>query len=211
MSERIETTILRNLLCNEQFYRKVVPFVKPDYFNEVHEKIVYEEVWNFASNYELVPTKEVLIINLENRKDLNEEVYQNSVKTIQGLTDVSVEYQWLLDSTERWCKDRAIYLALMESIKIADGGDQKVSKDAIPSILQEALSVSFDEHVGHDYLENSDERYAFYHLKESKIPFHLEYFNKITKGGLPNKTLNVALAGCVHPETRVKIRFRKIS
>lgn len=195
MSERIETTILRNLLCNEQFYRKVVPFVKPDYFNEVHEKIVYEEVWNFASNYELVPTKEVLIINLENRKDLNEEVYQNSVKTIQGLTDVSVEYQWLLDSTERWCKDRAIYLALMESIKIADGGDQKVSKDAIPSILQEALSVSFDEHVGHDYLENSDERYAFYHLKESKIPFHLEYFNKITKGGLPNKTLNVALAG----------------
>lgn len=195
MSERIETTILRNLLCNEQFYRKVVPFVKPDYFNEVHEKIVYEEVWNFASNYELVPTKEVLIINLENRKDLNEEVYQNSVKTIQGLTDISVEYQWLLDSTERWCKDRAIYLALMESIKIADGGDSKVSPDAIPAILQEALAVSFDEHVGHDYLENSDERYAFYHLKESKIPFHLEYFNKITKGGLPNKTLNVALAG----------------
>ena len=104
MSERIETSILRNLLCNEQFYRKVVPFVKPDYFNEIHEKVIYEEVWNFASNYELVPTKEVLIINLEARKDLNEEVYQNAVKTIQEFTTESVEHQWLLDTTEKWCK-----------------------------------------------------------------------------------------------------------
>jgi len=193
--ERIETTILRNLICNEQFYRKVVPFVKPDYFNEIHERIIYEEVWNFASTYELVPTKEVLTINLEGRKDLNEEVYQNAVKTIAELNDLEVEYNWLLDTTEKWCKDRAIYLALLESIKIADGGNQKVSKDAIPAILQEALAVSFDEHVGHDYLENSVERYEFYHREEDKIPFHLEYFNKITKGGLPNKTLNVALAG----------------
>jgi replicative DNA helicase len=195
MSERIETTILRNLLCNEQFYRKVVPFVKPDYFNETHERVIYEEVWNFASNYELMPTKEVLTINLEGRKDLNDEVYQNAVKTIQGLSEESVEFQWLLDTTEKWCKDRAIYLALLESIKIADGGNQKISKDAIPAILQEALSVSFDEHVGHDYVENVDERYEFYHLKEDKIPFDLEKFNLITKGGLPNKTLNVALAG----------------
>jgi replicative DNA helicase len=195
MSERIETTILRNLLCNEPYYRKVVPFVKPDYFNETYEKVIYEEVWNFASNYEMLPTAEVLIINLEGRKDLNEEVYQNAVKTIQGLTNAPVEYNWLLDTTEKWCKDRAIYLALLESIKIADGGNQKVSPDAIPAILQEALAVSFDEHVGHDYLENGAERYAFYHLEEDKIPFHLEYFNKITKGGLPNKTLNVALAG----------------
>jgi hypothetical protein len=172
-----------------------VPFVKPDYFNETHEKVIYEEVWNFASNYEMLPTAEVLIINLESRKDLNEEVYQNAVKTIQGLTTAPVEHNWLLDTTEKWCKDRAIYLALLESIKIADGGNQKVSPDAIPAILQEALAVSFDEHVGHDYLENGAERYAFYHLTEDKIPFHLEYFNKITKGGLPNKTLNVALAG----------------
>ena len=193
--ERIETTILRNLLCNEQFYRKVVPFVKPDYFNEIHERVIYEEVWNFASTYELVPTKEVLTINLEGRKDLNEEVYQNAVKTIAELSDAPVEYNWLLDTTEKWCKDRAIYLALLESIKVADGGNTKISKDAIPAILQEALAVSFDEHVGHDYLENSVERYEFYHREEDKIPFHLEYFNKITKGGLPNKTLNVALAG----------------
>ena len=195
MNERIETTILRNLLCNEQFYRKVVPFVKPDYFNEIHERVIYEEVWNFASTYELVPTKEVLTINLESRKDLNEEVYQNAVKTIAELSDAPVEHQWLLDTTEKWCKDRAIYLALLESIKVADGGNPKISKDAIPAILQEALAVSFDEHVGHDYLENSVERYEFYHREEDKIPFHLEYFNKITKGGLPNKTLNVALAG----------------
>jgi replicative DNA helicase len=193
--ERIETTILRNLLCNEQFYRKVVPFVKPDYFNEIHERVIYEEVWNFASTYELVPTKEVLTINLEGRKDLNEEVYQNAVKTIAELSTDPIEYNWLLDTTEKWCKDRAIYLALLESIKVADGGNPKVSKDAIPAILQEALAVSFDEHVGHDYLENSVERYEFYHREEDKIPFHLEYFNKITKGGLPNKTLNVALAG----------------
>jgi len=193
--ERIETTILRNLLCNEQFYRKVVPFVKPDYFNETHERVIYEEVWNFASNYELVPTKEVLVINLEARKDLNEEVYQNAVKTIQGLSEESVEYQWLLDTTEKWCKDRAIYLALLESIKVADGGNPKISKDAIPAILQEALAVSFDEHVGHDYIENSVERFEFYHKTEEKIPFGLDKFNLITKGGLPNKTLNVALAG----------------
>ena len=163
MNERIETTILRNLLCNEQFYRKVVPFVKPDYFNEIHERVIYEEVWNFASTYELVPTKEVLTINLESRKDLNEEVYQNAVKTIAELSDAPVEHQWLLDTTEKWCKDRAIYLALLESIKVADGGNPKISKDAIPAILQEALAVSFDEHVGHDYLENSVERYEFYH------------------------------------------------
>jgi len=195
MSERIETTILRNLLCNEQFYRKVVPFVKPDYFNEIHEKVIYEEVWNFASNYELLPTKEVLTINIEGRKDLNEEVYQSAITTIQSLSDDSVEYNWLLDTTEKWCKDRAIYLALMESIKIADDSNKKVSKDAIPAILQEALAVSFDEHVGHDYVGNVEERYDFYHLKEDKIAFDLDKFNSITKGGLPNKTLNVALAG----------------
>jgi len=195
MSERIETTILRNLLCNEPFYRKVVPFVKPDYFNDLHERVIYEEVWNFASSYELTPTKEILIINLEARKDINEEVYQSAVKTIKELSQDPVEYNWLLDTTEKWCKDRAIYLALLESIKIADGGNQKVSTDAIPSILQEALAVSFDEHVGHDYIENVEDRYDFYHKKEDKIPFDIDKLNLITKGGLPNKTLNIGLAG----------------
>ena len=193
--ERIEQTILRNLLFNRNYYSKVVPFIKPEYFEEHCEKVIYEEIWDFASKYQTQPTPEVLDINLQTRKDLSEEVYQKSVQTIKELSEVEVEYQWLLDTTEKWCKDRAIYLALLESIKIADGGDQKVSKDAIPSILQEALAVSFDEHVGHDYVENATERYDYYHLKEEKIPFDLEKFNLITKGGLPNKTLNVALAG----------------
>ena len=195
MTERIEFTILRNLVCNEDFYRKVVPFIKPDYFSEYHERIIYEEIWDFASKYKMMPTAEVLLINLQSRKDLDEETYTNAVKSIKDFNTQDVEYQWLLDTSEKWCKDRAIYLALLESIKIADGGDQKISKDAIPSILQEALAVSFDEHVGHDYIDNVQERYDFYHLEEEKIPFDLEKFNIITKGGLPNKTLNVALAG----------------
>jgi replicative DNA helicase len=195
MTEKIESTILRNLLFNEDFYRKVVPFVKPEYFEDYHERIIYEEVWNFASNYDTVPTSEVIIIDLQNRKDITEESYQSAVQTLKSFEDTAVEYNWLLDTTEKWCKDRAIYLALLESIKIADGGNQQVSKDAIPAILQEALAVSFDEHVGHDYVENAGERYDYYHQDESKIPFDIDKFNTVTKGGLPNKTLNIALAG----------------
>jgi len=194
-TERIEQTILRNLLFTEEYYRKVVPFLKADYFQEYHEKIVFEEIADFASKYDKVPTQEVLTINLQNRNDLTDDAFQDSVQTVRGLTDEWVDYEWLLDATEKWCQDRAIYLALMRSIKIADGGDKKISKDAIPGILQEALAVSFDEHIGHDYLEQAEDRYDFYHRKEERIPFDLEKFNFITKGGLPNKTLNVALAG----------------
>ena len=194
-TERIEQTILRNLLFTEEYYRKVVPFLKADYFQEYHEKIVFEEIADFASKYDKVPTQEVLTINLQNRNDLTDDAFQDSLQTVRGLTDEWVDYEWLLDATEKWCQDRAIYLALMRSIKIADGGDKKISKDAIPGILQEALAVSFDEHIGHDYLEQAEDRYDFYHRKEEKIPFDLEKFNFITKGGLSNKTLNVALAG----------------
>jgi len=195
MTERIEETILRNLIYNEQYYRKVVPFIKADYFQEYHEKIVFEEIADFAAKYDKVPTKEVLTINLQNRGDLTEETFKDSVQGINSLSDDWVDYDWLLDATEKWCQDRAIYLALMQSIKIADGGDKKFTKGAIPSILQDALAVSFDEHIGHDYIEQSSDRYEFYHRKEEKIPFDLEKFNFITKGGLPNKTLNIALAG----------------
>ena len=195
MTERIEETILRNLIYNEQYYRKVVPFIKADYFQEYHEKIVFEEIADFSAKYDKVPTKEVLTINLQNRGDLTEETFKDSVQGINSLSDEWVDYDWLLDATEKWCQDRAIYLALMQSIKIADGGDKKFTKGAIPSILQDALAVSFDEHIGHDYIEQSSDRYEFYHRKEEKIPFDLEKFNYITKGGLPNKTLNIALAG----------------
>jgi replicative DNA helicase len=194
MTERIEESILRNLLHNEEYYRKVVPFLKAEYFESYHEKIIYEEIADFAAKYDKVPTKEVLTINLQNRTDLTDESFQDSVSAVRGLSDEWVDYEWLLDATEKWCKDRAIYLALMQSIKIADG-DKKISRDAIPSILQEALAVSFDEHIGHDYIEQSKDRYEFYHRKEEKIPFDLEKFNYITKGGLSNKTLNIALAG----------------
>ena len=195
MTERIEETILRNLICNEQYYRKVVPFIKADYFQEYNEKILFEEIADFAAKYDKAPTKEVLTINLQSRGDLTEETFKDTLSGLNSLSDEWVDYDWLCDSTEKWCQDRAIYNALMQSIKIADGGDKKLDKGAIPSILQDALAVSFDEHIGHDYIEQADDRYEFYHRKEEKIPFDLEKFNYITKGGLPNKTLNIALAG----------------
>ncbi len=194
-TERIETTILRNLLFTEEYYRKVVPFLKADYFTEYPERIIFEEISEFANKYDKVPTQEVLSINLQNRSDLTEDSFQEATTIIRSLTDEWVDYDWLLDATEKWCQDRAIYLALMQSIKIADGGDKKLDKGAIPSILQNALAVSFDEHIGHDYIEQSKQRYDFYHKTEEKIPFDLEKFNYITKGGIPNKTLNIALAG----------------
>jgi len=195
MSERIEQTILRNLIYNEKYYRKVVPFLKAEYYETYHERIIFEEIADFAAKYDKIPTKEVLTINIQNRADLTDEAFKDSLQEINSLTDEWVDYDWLCDATERWCQDRAIYLALMQSIKIADGGDKKFTKGAIPSILQDALAVSFDEHIGHDYIEQSSDRYEFYHRKEEKIPFDLEKFNYITKGGLPNKTLNIALAG----------------
>ena len=195
MTERIEQTILRNLIYNEKYYRKVVPFLKAEYYETYHERIIFEEIADFAAKYDKIPTKEVLTINIQNRADLTDEAFKDSLQEINSLTDEWVDYDWLCDATEKWCQDRAIYLALMQSIKIADGGDKKFTKGAIPSILQDALAVSFDEHIGHDYIEQSSDRYEFYHRKEEKIPFDLEKFNFITKGGLPNKTLNIALAG----------------
>ena len=194
-TERIEETILRNLIHDEEFYRKVVPFLKADYFIELQERVIFEEISDFSTKYDKNPTKEVLNINLQNRSDLTDETFQQSLALIKEYTDEWVDKDWLVDSTEKWCQDRAIYLALMQSIKIADGGDSKLDKGAIPNILQEALAVSFDEHIGHDYIEQSKSRYEFYHRTEEKIPFDLEKFNHITKGGIPNKTLNIALAG----------------
>ena len=193
--ERIESTILRNLLFTEEFYRKVVPFLKADYFQEYDERIIFEEIQDFSSKYDKIPTQEVILINLQNRSDLTEENFQSASTIVNSLSNEWVDFEWLCDATEKWCQDRAIYLALMQSIKIADGGDKKLDKGAIPSILQDALAVSFDEHIGHDYIEQSQDRYEFYHKTEEKIPFDLEKFNYITKGGIPNKTLNIALAG----------------
>ena len=193
--ERIETTILRNLVFNEEYSRKVIPFIQPDYFEQRTEKIIFEEITQFIVKYGNAITTEALAIELENRTDLSEMEVKETREITSSLTDAPADNQWLEDTTEKWCRDRAIYLALMESISIADGGDKEKNRDAIPSILSDALAVSFDNHIGHNYLEDYKERYESYHKKEDRIPFDLEYFNKITKGGLPNKTLNVALAG----------------
>jgi len=195
MMERVETTILRNLLFNNDYCRKVLPFIKTEYFEDLHEKVVFEEICKFVVSYDDLATKEVLLIETEKRTDVTEETYKTICEYITKLNNDPADKAWLVDTTEKWCRDRAIYLALMQSIKIADGQDEKKSRDAIPSILQEALAVGFDNHIGHDYLQDFEERYDSYHRKEDKIPFDLEYFNKITKGGLPNKTLNIALAG----------------
>jgi len=193
--ETIENTILKNLLINEDYARKVLPFIKTEYFDNTHEKVVFEETAKFIAQYNKLATREVLHIECEKRSDINDTTYKEVCEYIDNFDSEQSNHEWLVTQTEKWCRDRAIYLALVESIGIADGNNEKKGVDAIPSILSDALAVSFDNHVGHDYLEDYSERYDFYHQKEDKIPFDLEFFNKITKGGLPNKTLNVALAG----------------
>ena len=193
--ERIELLILRNLIYNEEYTRKVIPFIKDEYFEEQNQKIIFQEISSFIEKYNKLATKEILSIEVEKRSDINDTSFKEIVDIISSLEDEVGEIEWLIDSTEKWCRDRAIYLALMESIHIADGDDEKKTRDSIPTILSDALAVSFDNHIGHDYLQDYERRFESYHRKEDRIPFDLEYFNKITKGGLPNKTLNIALAG----------------
>ena len=193
--DRIEKVILRNLVFNEEYLRKVLPFIEPSYFSDRNEKVVFEHIAKYASEYNTLITKEILLIEIEDRRDVSQNEVKGINDTIDDLQDIECDFEWLSNTTEKWCRDRAIYLALMESIKIADGQDDKKNRDAIPSILSDALSVSFNRNVGHDYLEDYEERYELYNRKESRIQFDLEFFNKITKGGLPNKTLNIALAG----------------
>jgi replicative DNA helicase len=196
MMDKVEFLILRNLIHNEEYVRKVLPFIKGEYFEDYNQKVVFEEISKFVVEYNEPATKEVLCIETEKRHDINDTSFQEVTKLISYLEDEPSEFNWLVNTTEKWCRDRAIYLALMESISLADGkSDEEKGRDAIPTILSEALAVSFDTHIGHDYLIDYEERYESYHRKEDKIAFDLEYFNKITKGGLPNKTLNIALAG----------------
>jgi replicative DNA helicase len=193
--DKVEILILRNLIHNEEYLRKVVPFIKSDYYEDFNQKILFEEILKFVQEYNEPPTKEVLCIEVEKRSDINDSSFKEITQLISYLEDAPTDFDWLVDTTEKWCRDRAIYLALMESIALADGKDENKDRDAIPSILSDALAVSFDTHIGHDYLIDYEQRYESYHRKEDKIEFDLEYFNKITKGGLPNKTLNIALAG----------------
>ena len=193
--DKVEFLILRNLLHNEEYIRKVIPFIKSEYFEDTNQKIVFEEILSFVQEYNQPATKEVLCIEIEKRNDINEQEFKKIVQVISCLEDVATELNWLVDTTEKWCRDRAIYLALMESIHITDGKDAKKNRDSIPTILSEALAVSFDTHIGHDYLLDYEQRYEYYHKKENRIEFDLDFFNKITNGGVPNKTLNIFLAG----------------
>ena len=194
---KTETAILKNLLQNEDYTRKVLPFLKTDYFTENADKIVYDTVNDFVVKYNSLPSKEALVIELQDMK-INEEEFKESMEVLDEISSDTEEYtdiSWLLDTTERFCQDKAIYNAVVESISILDNPKSKASKGAIPDILSGALAVSFDPHVGHDYLDDSDSRFDYYHRVEERIPFDLEYFNKISKGGLPQKTLNICLAG----------------
>ena len=194
-NERIELTILRNLIFNEDYTRKTLPFINEIYFTKREEKILFQEIDSFVQKYKNLPTKESILIELGNRKDINEEEHRIVKDLVTSLNNEETEQQWLLDTTEKFCKDRAVHNAVLDGIKILDGKDNKRTQEAIPSILADALAVSFDNHIGHDYIEDAEARFKYYHTKEKKYQFDLSYFNRITKGGVPSKTLNIALAG----------------
>ena len=192
---RIEQKILSNLIFDENYCRKVIPFIKKEYFAERKEVILADEIVSFFTKYNKPASKEILQIEVSNRKDLNDKELAELGEFIGTLSQEPVNEDWMLEHTEKFCKDRAVYNGVLAAIRIIDGNDKQHTKDAIPSILSDALAVSFDNHIGHDYLDDHNERYDFYHRVEEKIPFDLEMFNKITKGGLSKKTLNIALAG----------------
>ena len=195
-TQRIEQTILKNLIQSDSFSRKVLPFVKDEYFTETDEKTVFNEIKDYFEKYTKTPTAEALLINLENNTRLSDSdlVQSKSIVGSIGKSSEETPQEWLIDETEKWCKDRAIYIAVMDSIEVLDEKSKR-SKGDIPELLKDALSVSFDTNIGHDQLEDADDRWEFYNREEEKLPFDLEYFNKVTKGGLPNKTLNICLAG----------------
>ena len=191
----VETVILQNLIYDEEFARKVIPFLKDDYFHSKTEKLVFGIIRDFIISYNNLPTKEALSIELDKNSTLNEEEYKSSSGLIESLSSNDANIEWLVTETEKFCKDKAVYNAIMESIHIIDGKSQDKTDTAIPHILSDALAVSFDTHIGHDYIEDADERYDFYHKKEKRVPFDLDFLNDITAGGTPSKTLNIVMAG----------------
>ncbi len=192
--QRVETAVLNSLVHNEEYVRKVLPFIQKEYFSDYIEKILYECIFSYIEKYNSPPSIEAITIDLQ-KLSLNEQQFKDAQQYISRFQKNEVNMQWLLDETEKWCKERAIYNAIFSGIQIIDGKDDKKTPEAIPDILSKALAVSFDTNVGHDYIEQSESRYDFYHTVEEKVPFDLEFFNKITKGGMPNKTLNICLAG----------------
>ena len=191
----VEQVVLRNVLTNEPYMRKVLPFIAPEYFEGVYNQL-FKQVGKYVAKYNQLPTLEAFRIEIDQSSKFNDEQYAHAMEILPNIfSKEDSDEQWLLDTTEKWCQDRAIHNAIMESISIIDGKHKDLTKNALPDLLSKALGVTFDTNIGHDYIENVEQRYDFYHEDEERVPFDLDYFNKITKGGLPNKTLNVALAG----------------
>jgi len=212
MNLNLEKVILKSLFNQEQYTRKILPYLKSDYFNDRNERIVFEELRKYILKYNTQPSYEAIQIVISDLDNLFENDFKNCtdlIDELSGMRDVNDE-QWLVENTEKFCQERALHNAILESIHILDGKEKTKAKGSIPQILTEALSISFDPNIGHDYIDDAEKRYDFYHKIEKRIPFDLDFFNKITKGGMPQKTLNVALAGCVHPDTKVRIRIKKI-
>jgi replicative DNA helicase len=196
--KRIEETILKNLIFNDDYTRKVLPFISGEYFQNKSEKILFSHIVKFVNDYKNLPSYESLVIDLGNNREASADDLDETLTLLRDIKqnkDDTVDGSWLLEQTEKFCQDRAIYNAIMESVTILDDPKSKKSKGEIPKLLSDALSISFDNHIGHDYLADVEERYERYHRVDTKIPFDLEYFNLITNGGLSNKTLNIALAG----------------
>ena len=193
--ERIERTALRNLIHNEEYSRKVLPFIKEDYFSDRLEKLLFKEIYKFITKFNALPTKEALSIEINDSKDINEDEYKKITDIIATLNPEKINLEWLVETTEKFCKDRAIHNAILSGIQIIDGKDKKHTPEYLPDLLSDALSVSFDQKVGHDYLLETKERFEFYKKKEERLELDLEFFNKITRGGIPSKTLNICLAG----------------
>jgi hypothetical protein len=208
--DSIERVILRNLLKNDAYVRKVLPFIKEDYFSGSDKKL-YQTIHKFILKYNLPPTCDTLIVDLDNDKSVTENEYSEVQETLKSFQEEKTEtpIAWLLTTTEQFCQDRALYNAIAEALEIIKENPKVgASKGSIPKLLSDALGVTFDPNVGHDYLEQYLDRFEYYHRTEDRIPFDLDFFNKITKGGLPSKTLNIVMASCVHPDTKVKIRYK---
>lgn len=207
---RTEQTILSNLVYNEEYTRKILAFVKDDYFHDVGDRVVFKLITDYLDKYNACPSKEALLVEVD-AASLTEGVYKSAVATIENLQSTKSDMQWLLDTTEKFCQDKSIHNAIHTAIKILDKSEEvkNLDKGMIPKLLSDALGVSFDTNIGHDFLEDHEARFDFYNNVEEKIPFDLDYLNRITKGGLSKKSLNIILAGCVHPSTMVKIKYTK--
>lgn len=202
-----ESVILANLIFNEEYLKNTFPYLKPEYFSDNSDRLLFELISTYIDKYGNRPTKQALDVELENKK-IQGDLYKESKHKIAALSYEQNDLEWLVDNTEKFCQNKAIYNAIMESVQIYDGKSDR-EKGSLPQILSDALAVSFSSSVGHDFIDDANKRFEFYNRVEEKIPFDLDYMNKITDGGLPNKSLNIILAGCVHPDTKIRIRYRK--